>query len=221
VALSTIRLVVFPQHTAPERFRPVPDRSVALYGLDIETDTSVDGLDPARSPIVAVAVATDDGDHVFQGQETGILADLDTLLAHLPPGLVVTWNGAGFDLPFLAERARIIGATIGLQLWRDPTIESDPGAFRGRWYRHDHLDGYRVYRADVGRSLGLSCGLKPLSRLVGLQPIELDRSSLHLLDDDVVRRYVASDARLAKELVLRRWPLAWRAADGCHTPVSH
>ncbi len=194
---------------------------MALYGLDIETDTSVDGLDPALSPIVAVAVATDDGDHVFQGPEPGILADLDTLLAQLPAGLIVTWNGAGFDLPFLAERAHIIGATIGLHLWRDPTIESDPGAFRGRWYRHDHLDGYRVYRADVGRSLGLSCGLKPLSRLVGLQPIELDRSSLHLLDDDVVRRYVASDARLAKELVLRRWPLAGRASDGCHTPVTH
>lgn len=213
--------MVFPHPTDADRFRPVPDRSVALYGLDIETDTSVDGLDPQLSPIVAVAVATDDGDHVFQGPEPTILAMLDGLLAELPPGLVVTWNGAGFDLPFLAERARIVGVTIGLELWRDPTIESEPGVFRGSWYRHDHLDGYRVYRADVGRSLGLSCGLKPLSRLVGLEPVELDRTSLHLLDADLIRSYVASDARLAKEMVLRRWPLAGRSCDGCHTLVAH
>ncbi len=213
--------MVVETNTDADRFRPVPNRPVALYGLDIETDTSVDGLNPALSPIVAAAVATDAGDHVFQGPEPQILTQLDSLLARLAPGLVVTWNGAAFDLPFLAERARIVDAPIGLRLWTDPTLKSDPGAFRGRWYHHDHLDGYRVYRADVGRSLGLSCGLKALSRLVGLEPIEVDRTALHLLDEDSVRSYVASDARLAKTLVLRRWPLAGRAADGCHRPVAH
>lgn len=192
-----------------------------VYGLDIETDTSVDGLDPAVSPVIAVAVATPDGDHVLQGDERTVLTDTDALLAVLEPGVIVTWNGAGFDLPFLVERSRIIGVELDLQLWRDPLLDVEGDVFRGRWHHHDHLDGYRLYRADVGRSLGLPCGLKPLSKLLGLAPVEVDRSRLHLLDRAEVRDYVASDARLARQLVLRRWPLAARSADGCHRPVPH
>lgn len=201
--------------------RPLCDRpphglDPPLYGLDIETDTSVDGLDPSVSPIVAVAVATADGDRVFQGPEAQVLALTDSLLAELAPGVVVTWNGSGFDLPFLAERARRAGVALGLELWDDGPDRGEPGVVRGRWYAHDHLDGYRVYRADVGRSLGFPCGLKPLARLVGLRPVEVDRARIHLLDADAIDEYVASDARLARELVLRRWPLAQRATDGCH-----
>ncbi len=190
--------------------------SPPLYGLDIETDTTVDGLDPSVSPIVAVAVATPDGDRVFQGPEDLVLHRTDELMSELDPGIVVTWNGSGFDLPFLAERARRLGVTLGLDLWDDGPERTEPGVVRGRWYAHDHLDGYRVYRADVGPALRLSCGLKPLSRLVGLAPVEVDRSCIHLLDDAALEAYVASDARLARELVLRRWPVAERATDRCH-----
>lgn len=190
--------------------------SPPLYGLDIETDTSVDGLDPSVSPIVAVAVATPDGDRVFHGPEDLVLHRTDELMSELDPGIVVTWNGSGFDLPFLAERARRLGVTLGLDLWDDGPERTEPGVVRGRWYAHDHLDGYRLYRADVGRSLGFPCGLKPLSRLVGLAPVEVDRSCIHLLDDAALEAYVASDARLARELVLRRWPVAERATDRCH-----
>jgi len=190
--------------------------SPPLYGLDIETDTSVDGLDPSVSPIVAVAVATPDGDRVFQGAEDLVLHRTDELMSELDPGIVVTWNGSGFDLPFLAERARRLGVTLGLDLWDDGPERTEPGVVRGQWYAHDHLDGYRLYRADVGRSLGFPCGLKPLSRLVGLAPVEVDRSCIHLLDDAALEAYVASDARLARELVLRRWPVAERATDRCH-----
>jgi len=190
--------------------------SPPLYGLDIETDTTVDGLDPSVSPIVAVAVATPDGDRVFHGPEDLVLHRTDELMSELDPGIVVTWNGSGFDLPFLAERARRLGVTLGLDLWDDGPERTEPGVVRGRWYAHDHLDGYRLYRADVGRSLGFPCGLKPLSRLVGLAPVEVDRSCIHLLDDAALEAYVASDARLARELVLRRWPVAERATDRCH-----
>lgn len=196
--------------------RTIAAVSPPLYGLDIETDTSVDGLDPSVSPIVAVAVATPDGDRVFQGAEDLVLHRTDELMSELDPGIVVTWNGSGFDLPFLAERAQRLGVTLGLDLWDDGPERTEPGVVRGRWYAHDHLDGYRLYRADVGRSLGFPCGLKPLSRLVGLAPVEVDRSCIHLLDDAALEAYVASDARLARELVLRRWPVVERATDRCH-----
>ncbi len=66
--------------------------------------------------------------------------------------------------------------------------------FCASWHAHRHLDGYRVVRADVRRTTGLSCGLKALARVVGLATVEVDRERLHLLPDEVVRDYVASDA---------------------------
>jgi len=187
--------------------------SPPLYGLDIETDTTVDGLDPSVSPIVAVAVATPDGDRVFQGPEDLVLHRTDELMSELDPGIVVTWNGSGFDLPFLTERARRLGVTLGLDLWDDGPERTEPGVVRGRWYAHDHLDGYRLYRADVGRSLRFPCGLKAMARLVGLPAVEVDASRVHLLSASEVRRYVTSDARVTRQLVQRRWPAAATFVD--------
>lgn len=198
-----------------------------LYGLDLETDTSVDGLDPAVSPIVAVAVSTPWADHVFLGAEGDLLRATDECLAALPPGVIVTWNGAGFDLPFLADRSRVAGVALGLELWRDPHVRGSrpslpghDGHYRARWGRHHHLDGYRLYRGDVGRSLGLSCALKPLARLCGLHPVEVDRSAVHRLSAAELHDYVASDARLARRLVARRTPAALRFVDRVPVPPA-
>jgi len=148
---------------------------IPYYGLDIETDTTVDGLDPARSEVVAVALTMPDradGDVVLTGPEPQMLHDLDDLLLELPPGVLVTWNGAAFDLPFLAERARRAGVPLHLRLAEDPSLDGGRhrgdrrSAYRASWGAHRHLDGYRLYRADVGRTLGLSCGLKPMASTV-------------------------------------------------------
>ena len=64
-----------------------------LYGLDIETDTTTDGLDPHVAAVLAVALAGEDFSAVFDGKETDLLADLDQHLADLEPGILVTWNG--------------------------------------------------------------------------------------------------------------------------------
>lgn len=187
------------------------------YGLDIETDTTLDGLDARCSAILAVAVSTVDGDEVLLGPERSILRRLDALLASLPPGLLVTWNGTFFDLPFIAERAALLREPIGLRLGGGRCAqwppERRPGPHRASWWQHRHLDGFRLYRDDLGRSLGLSCGLKSLSRLAGLHPVEVDRAAMHLLDEDELRDYVASDARLARQLVDRRMPRAFASAD--------
>lgn len=161
----------------------------------------------------------DDLELVLDGDEAEMLAHLDGALAELEPGVLVTWNGAAFDLPFIADRARTLGVEIGLRLRFDPTIHRrDPlpghaGAYRGRWYDHRHIDGYQLFRADVGASMHLPCGLKPLARFVGLPVVEVDRAKIHQLDAEVTRRYVASDARLARTLVLRRMSTALAAVD--------
>jgi hypothetical protein len=195
-------------------------------GLDIETDTSVGGLDPATAAIVAVAMCSADGhlEFVFDGEESRILREVDDLLAGLPPGLLITWNGAAFDLPFIESRARRLGIPLGLRTSPDPGRVSrrDPArvSVRARWHELVHLDGYLIYRNDVGRCLGLSCGLKSLAHLVGLGPVELDRERLHTADPLSVRRYVSSDARCAAALVERRMPHALRAADFPPSPIA-
>jgi DNA polymerase elongation subunit (family B) len=191
-----------------------------IYGLDIETDTSVDGLDPAVAPVVTVALSTRAGDEVFTGPEGPLLAALDDALRALPAGVLATWNGATFDLPFLADRAAHHGLDLGLALALDPAIVSrrpplagHEGSYRARWHGHRHIDTYRLYRGDVGPALGVSCSLKTIARLVGLAPIEVDREQIHALPADVLRAYVASDARLARQLTERRWPGAARFVD--------
>lgn len=194
-------------------------RRLPIYGLDIETDTSVDGLDPAVSRIVTVALSTG-ADELFTGPEDELLADLDARLAELPPGVIATWNGSAFDLPFIADRAARWRLRLGLHLVADPAIRHRhdplPGhahCYRAAWHGHGHLDAYRVYRDDVGPALRISCSLKSIARLVGLAPVEVDRTRIHDLSREALHAYASSDARLARVLAERRWATASRRVD--------
>ena len=80
-------------------------RRQAVYGLDIETDTTENGLDPRVAAVVTVALVGPTYEEVFTGPESQLLTDLDARLAQLEPGVLATWNGSAFDLPFLADRA--------------------------------------------------------------------------------------------------------------------
>lgn len=157
---------------------------------------------------------------VFDGAEADILRELDAAIAALAPGVLVTWNGSRFDLPFLADRAQMLGVSLGLALAPDPhhrsrhePLPGHSGGYVASWHQQRHLDAYAVYRADVGASLGIPCGLKPLSKMLGLHPVEVDRAAIHELSGEALNEYVASDAILARELALRRWPTAHRAID--------
>ena len=166
-------------------------RRLPVYGLDIETDTTVDGLDPATSAVVTAALSLDGFDEIFSGPEDDILVDLDHRLTALEPGVIATWNGAAFDLPFLADRARLWGLRLGLVLRRDPSIpmrhaplRGHDGAYRAAWHRHGHVDAFRLYRDEV-----------------------------HDLEAEALHAYASSDARLARVLTERRWGTAARFID--------
>lgn len=198
---------------------PLPP-DVAVYGFDIETDTEVDGFDPHRSSILAVAIATPFGERAFTGPEPALLRAVDHALRRLEPGILATWNGATFDLPFLVDRAATRGVNLGLVLRADPSIAGRGGGlpghpvpYRAGWYRHRHLDAYRLYRNDVGVSLGVSCSLKAVARLVGLDPLEVDRELVHQLAPDRLAAYVASDAATTRRLVERRRATALTFTD--------
>ena len=195
-------------------------RPPAVYGLDIETDTTVNGLDPAVARILTVALASPGFEETFVGEEHELLADLDARIRQLEPGVIATWNGAAFDLPFIADRAALYGMHLGLRLQPDPTIplHHEPlpghaGSYRASWHRHGHVDAYRLYRGDVGPSLRISCSLKSIARFVGLAPVEEDRTRIHDLTNEALHAYAASDARLARVLTERRWATASRFVD--------
>jgi DNA polymerase elongation subunit (family B) len=191
-----------------------------VYGLDIETDTTTNGLDPSVARVITVALASPGYEETFTGPEHELLFELDQRLARLEPGVIATWNGAAFDLPFLADRSALYGMQLGLRLQLDPTItlRREPlpgheGAYRAAWYRHGHVDAYRLYRGDVGPALRISCSLKSIARLVGLAPVEVDRTKIHDLSNEALHAYAASDARLARILTERRWATASRCID--------
>jgi len=187
--------------------------ALSLYGLDIETDTTADGLDPGIAAVVAVAVSAHDGDVVLTGDEAGILSALDATMASLAPGIIVTWNGGAFDLPFLASRAVRAGVELGLELVWDPGAYRPPGrlplpdrlgTYGASWYHHRHVDAYRAWRNIAGPDE--SCALKAVARSHGIEPVDtIDASRIHELDLARLRRYVADDASLARRLAKLKW----------------
>lgn len=195
---------------------PVP--ASLAYGLDIETDTRHGGLDPRRAGVVAVAVSAAAGLVVVTGEERRLLAELDALVMGLPPGVLVTWYGGVFDLPFLAARARLHGLSLGLSLSEPatrppaprPASAPDRPASPSRrrslatWGPHAHLDACLAWR-NLPSETGRGAGLKEVARRNGLVPVEVDRSRIHRLSPDTLRRYVASDAILCRLLALSRW----------------
>lgn len=202
-------------------------RHTPIYGLDIETDTTVDGLDPRVSRIVAVALSTGT-DELFEGPEDELLHAVDHRLRELPPGVLATWNGSAFDLPFIADRAARWRLRLGLQLVPDARIRHRhaplPGhdhCYRAAWFGHGHVDAYRLYRDDVGPALRISCSLKSIARFVGLAPVEVDRERIHDLTREALHAYAASDARLARVLAERRWATASRRIDQVGPPLQH
>ena len=195
-------------------------RQPTVYGLDIETDTTENGLDPRVAAVVTVALVGPGFEEVFTGREDRLLVDVDARLAQLEPGVIATWNGAAFDLPFLADRAALHGIGLGLRLEHDRSITmrraplpGHRGAYRARWFDHGHLDAYRLYRGDVGPALRISCSLKSIARFVGLSAVEVDRTRIHDLSNEALHAYAASDARLARILTERRWGTASRFVD--------
>ena len=182
--------------------------TLPVYGLDIETDTSVNGLDPRLSRVTAIGVAGDGWRRSFMGAEADVLTDADRFLADLEPGVLVTWNGAAFDLPFLADRAEVAGVDLGLRVRPDPdlAVQGSPlpghtAAYRGGWWGHTHADAYRELRG-FAHGFGLSAGLKPFARLHGIDCVEEDRTDLHSLGQDRLGAYVASDAAAARSLAV-------------------
>jgi DNA polymerase elongation subunit (family B) len=186
----------------------------AMTALDIETETRFGGgLDPLASSVVAVALAFDDGTAMVfdDADEVTLLTRVDEVLRSRN-GLLLTWNGAGFDLPFIAARARVLGIDdrLGLVTVSDaklPVKYAPPaglgGPVRARWHATAHVDVAHLYR-EFAESEGLQWSLKPIARRHGLEPVEVDRTAIHELTPAELEAYVVSDAVVTLDLARRQ-----------------
>lgn len=162
----------------------------ALTALDIETT----GLDPALpdAAVTEVAMMGDGWTGVIAGDERTILARLATRL-HLMTGTIVTWNGSGFDWPYLMHRASVHGIALPVHVTGERAGKYQPGVqVAGR--RWLHADVFTPWAAMM-RGLDLPAGLKPVARLMGLDPIELDRERMGDYSADERAAYALSDVR--------------------------
>ena len=190
--------------------------NLPLYAFDIETDTSVNGLDPNQSYVTTIAIA---GDHSIWSvhittpdHERDMLDGFAQHLASLEPGIVCGWNSSGFDLPFLVDRARACGADSLLEMIEislDPELVSkyDPlpghdGAYRARIGHHAHLDIAYAYQG-LAADAGMLWSLKPIADWYGLNPVKADSRHLHLMNPGEIESYCQSDARISYHLAQR------------------
>lgn len=196
-----------------------------VYALDIETDTSGGfGLDPGNGGITEIAMTIpvhEDRGVVFATAdgmtEADVLVETDRLLYDLDPGLLSTWNGAFFDLPFIMTRAEILGVTKHLHLHAQAGLvpKYDPlpghvGGYSATWgtrtpMPHQHLDVAAHYKRvsnvlrDRDEANGLDYkdrfrwSLKPVAEAHGITMISVDRERMHTLAPAERRAYALSD----------------------------
>ncbi|MBK6855378.1 MAG: hypothetical protein IPG97_02135 [Microthrixaceae bacterium] len=196
-----------------------------IYGLDIETDTRNDGADPTIAPVITVALSGRNFDEIFVGSEAYILTALDDRLSTLAPGVLATWNGSTFDLPFMADRALLLGVDLGLRLCVDQRLTMQRallpghrGAYRAAWHHHSHIDTFRLYGESA--PAGPWSSLRVIGRALGLTASANRgeaRGRCQLLATEALHAHAASDARLARVLAERRWSTAQRLVDRLDT----
>lgn len=181
------------------------------YGLDIEIDTTDGSVDPASVPIRAIGLSARGFEKLYTGDERQMLRALDQQLHELAPGVIATWNGSVFDLPYLHRRSRVHGIDLDLVLVADPNALHGRGALPGGtahravWGRHRHLDTYLVY-GDTSPVTSLSSLLgRARRRGVIANSADLVNEALHA--------HAVSDARLARVLAERRGIAALRSLD--------
>ncbi|MBS1846972.1 MAG: hypothetical protein JST73_01735 [Actinobacteria bacterium] len=216
-----------------------------VYGLDIETawnaptgrapasDAYADGIvvsDPGTTPISRAVLSTRGSDLTFVGDEPTLLHDLDAALAGLAPGIIATWNGSGFALPYLADRAELCGIRLGLHLAADSrlrhrgdTIPGHDAAYRAAWYAHRHLDAAHLYRSGRRPLIDVEDLLHAFrrgSRSRGRVSTRRGEGVATDLSHDLEHAHAANDARLVRCMVEARLPGIERHVDRVTVPTA-
>jgi DNA polymerase, archaea type len=191
-------------------FRDLPYSELHRLQFDLETTS----LSPQHGRIFLVAVRDTQGlttvlEAPTPADEAALLSDLCALIRERDPDVIENHNLFGFDLPFLHERAHVLG--VPLQMGRPegpPLLEryEEPAAFRRRRRTRYSLAGRElidtldaVWRHDFSARDMPGHGLKAAARYFGVAATErtylagAEIFSTYLRDPDLVRRYALDD----------------------------
>lgn len=168
--------------------------NLPLYALDIETDTSKNtaddpdaSLNSTKAGITSIAVYGHGTSLVIDDtDERRLLHTVNVWLMNLPAGVVVTWNGSGFDLPYIADRAALHKYDFALAVAADPALvpkyqSPNPAhttGYRGRFGKHLHADIQYAYKV-FAEERGIRWSLKPVCEAAGITMITVDRERMH------------------------------------------
>lgn len=160
-----------------------------VYSWDIETDTTVDGLDPRVARITEIVVATNKEEVVLDdADEVKLIGQFDDYVCSLEPGLLVGWNDTFFDLPFVWSRWHgVDGAGVEFVPW-DQSARGITGRELGMHPiaqpelrpKYDYLPGYNTglgcvwssrsnLRMDVHQHLDISFAYKRVAAELGVR----------------------------------------------------
>jgi hypothetical protein len=164
--------------TGRTMFRGLSWDDVPRAQIDLETT----GLDPERHEIFLAALRAPDGsvtivDAERSGGEARLITALATWVRGHDPDVIENHNLHGFDLPFLARRAELLGVALDLGRLGQPGLGRRPAARGGLGLeraRHtipgreciDSLDA--VWRHDFSARDLPGHGLKVVARHLGL-----------------------------------------------------
>jgi len=194
-----------------------------FYALDLETNTNPgDGLDPTN-PLTTITSAAvyfgpranetgPEGSIVFDDpNEARLLRSLNAFFADpdTTPGVIVTWNGANFDIPFLLTRSKFCEVTLDLTALvhesRKPkysACKGHSGGYIAAWGDNDHADIWPVF-IPVAEKNNMKSGLKPMAKHFGFNPIEVKREEMDKLTVAERLAYNVSDVEVTYRLALR------------------
>jgi DNA polymerase I len=184
--------------------------------LDIETTTLTP--DQQGAQVLMIALSDTRGyEALLDGDEKQILEQLIERIQALDPDVIEGHNLFGFDLPYLAARAKAVG--VPLRLGRDGSelrlgsprqciIGANSRTFTPAFVHGRHLiDTYlSVQRFDIGRGDLESYGLKEATQQLGIAApdrIYLEREQIPDLwrtDPETVRRYCLQDVHETRRL---------------------
>jgi DNA polymerase elongation subunit (family B) len=176
--------------------------SYSMVALDIETDTTVDGLDPQVSEVVSVGLWTPELETVIEGgNEVERLERLGSVLSDLEQSIVVGWNSAVFDFPFLATRSEMCGVDLDLVMVADASIvpkycftPPHTSGYRVQIGKHRHADIAYAYQAWANEA-EVTWSLKPVCTALGIEMVKVDASRMQDLTREQLIAYNLSDVR--------------------------
>ena len=203
----------------PEFFKEYAASEPSSLGFDLEVH-SVDGNFPSgpKHPIVSIGVVTGAGDRLafnWDGEsDKGCILEFFNFIKEYDPDIFYGYNLIGYDFPQLFARCEVHG------IEPKPYLNRENNATYGweidfSYHKRARLQAWGRIVIDVfnfvGRDQSLSGqskSLKNVSRVYGLNPIELDFAGKTILDytPEEITEYVLSDCDATKFLYYHYFP---------------